>query len=55
MAVSTTSNLEMRYQYWGPNGITWTNWFKCPNNDIIKEKYQYKCSRYVLKNEYRYN
>ena len=46
-------HLEMRFQYWGPNGIEWTKWFIpifADTNDTI----QYKCSRYTLHNEYRY-
>ncbi len=43
--------MEKRYQYWGPNGITWTRWFKCKNNT---EPIQLKGrGTTTLKNEYR--
>ena len=42
--------IAKRYQYWGPNGKKWTNWF--PYNGSDEEKWQLKSQG--LKNEYKY-
>lgn len=38
---------QKRYQYWGKNGLTWSEWF---NYDGPEEPYQFGKK---LKNEYR--
>ena len=39
--------MKKRYQYYGPNGITWTSWFEV---EYANDKYQYGKK---LLNEYK--
>lgn len=42
--------IEMRHQYWGPNGIVWSSWYKT-KADTPRKPYQGTFKN--LKNEYR--